>query len=56
MPEQGHSDSENYVPGRTLRDGERVMLAQVANQDTAPRGAVSLELGSPIAKRASRLE
>jgi hypothetical protein len=44
MPEQGHSDGVVYVPGQTLRDGERVVLAHVANQDTTPRGAVSLEL------------
>jgi hypothetical protein len=44
MPEQGHSEGGNYVPGQTLRDGERVVLAHVANQDTTPRGAVSLEL------------
>jgi hypothetical protein len=44
MPALGHSDGGEYVPGQTLRDGERVVLAHAANQDTTPRGAVSLEL------------
>jgi len=44
MPETDHGDSSGYVPGRTLVDGERVVLARVANQDTLDRGVVSLEL------------
>ena len=44
MSEQDHEDGEGYTPGRTLMDGERVVLARVANQDTLDRGEVSLEL------------
>jgi len=44
MPETDHGDSSGYGPGRTLVDGERVVLARVANQDTLDRGVVSLEL------------
>ncbi len=44
MPETDHGDSSGYVSRRTLVDGERVMLARVANQDTLDRGVVSLDL------------
>ncbi len=44
MPETDHGDSSGYVPGRTLVDGERVVLARVVNQDTLDRGVVSLDL------------
>lgn len=44
MPEHARHGGEGYTPGRTLREGERVVLVRVANQDTTPRGAVSLEL------------
>ncbi len=44
MSETDHGDSSGYVPGRTLVDGERVVFARVANQDTLDRGVVSLEL------------
>jgi len=44
MSETDHGDSSGYVPGRTLVDGERVVLARVANRDTLDRGVVSLEL------------
>ncbi len=44
MAEQGQRTSGGPVPGRILRNGERVLLAHVANQDTTPRGAVNLEL------------
>jgi hypothetical protein len=40
MAEQGQ---QSFV-GRTLRNGEQVVLAHVVNQDTTPRGAVNLEL------------
>ncbi len=44
MPETDDGDRTGYVPGRTLVDGERVVLAHVVNQDTLDRGVVSLEL------------
>lgn len=40
--EQG--EGQTYAPGRTLRDGDRVVLARAANQDTTSRGAADLEL------------
>lgn len=50
MPE--HDDSPSPTPthlqgpnsARTLRGGERVVLAHVANQGTTPRGTATLEL------------
>lgn len=44
MPEQNDDDGSRYVSGRTLRDGERVVLARVENHDTMDRGLVSLDL------------
>lgn len=44
MPEQPPHETEGYRPGRTLVDGERVVLARLANQDAIPGGAVDLEL------------
>jgi hypothetical protein len=44
MPEHDHRDVQEHIEERTLRVGERVVLAHLANQDTTPRGAVTLEL------------
>ena len=44
MSEQNDDASNRYVPGRTLRDGDQVVLARVANHDTIDRGVVSLDL------------
>jgi hypothetical protein len=44
MPEQGEQASGGSFIGRPLRNGEQVVLAHVANQDTTPRSAVNLEL------------
>lgn len=44
MPEQNDDNSSRCGSGRTLRNGERVVLAHVENHDTMDRGLVSLEL------------
>lgn len=44
MAEQRQHETEGYRPGRTLSDGERVVLARLNNQDTLPGGVASLEL------------
>ena len=44
MQEQDKHRGEGYTPGRTLKDGDRVILARIANQDTTARCAVDLEL------------
>jgi hypothetical protein len=41
---QDERHDEGYQPGRTLKDGDRVVLASVANLDAMSRGAASLEL------------